>query len=443
MLSFVPSSARSVRRACSHLAIALAMGGAAVAVTSAFDTPAHAKEDKEKKAEYSKGFVQAYQPLNEAFSKDTPDLATVKAGIPAVIAAIETEDDRFAAGQLIYNYGSTAKDPTTQRQGLDLMLKSGKVGAEQLGLFNFIGGQLAFNMKDYDGARTYLQAAIDAGYSSDDAGALIAESYFAQDQAAQGLDYLSKQIVAKQAAGGTVDPKWLQRGFAVAYNAGLGPQAAEFGALLVESEPSATNWGNAIGVLRIYGEYDDQGVLDLMRLAARTDSLKNERDYVDYIEAADARRLPAEVNALVEEGVAGGVLKASDVFVAEAKNISSGRLEQDKADLPDLAADARSASATAATAMAAGDAHLSWKDPATAEEMYKIALTKPGVDTARVTTRLGIAQADQGKWAEAEQTFAKVDGKRQAIARLWEIYSEQGAGATASAQPQPAAAPGA
>jgi tetratricopeptide (TPR) repeat protein len=437
MFSFVRTAAKSCR-AGSHIAMAIAMAGAVVTLGAGLEAPAYAqKEKKEKapKAEYSKGFVDAYKPLNDAFGSANPDFATIKAGLPSLMAALETDDDRFAAGNLVYNVAVKTKDFTLQREGVDMMLKSGKVSPEQLGLFNFIGGQLAYNMKDFDAARTYLQAALDAGYTEGDPKALIAESYFAQDQAEQGLTFLSQEIARKRQAGEPVDTEWLARGFAVAYTAGLGPQAADYGAMLVDVDPSKANWGNAIGVLRIYGNYDDQGLLDLLRLSKRTDSLQNERDYVDYIEAADARRLPAEVNKVVQEGIAVGVLKSGDVFVAEAKNISSGRLTQDKADLPGLAKDARAAGATAKTAMAAGDAFLSWDDPKTAEEMYTTALGKPGVDTARVQTRLGIAQADQGKWADAEATFAKITGPRAGIARLWTLYVDHKSGGATPAAP--------
>jgi Flp pilus assembly protein TadD len=50
------------------------------------------------------------------------------------------------------------------------------------------------------------------------------------------------------------------------------------------------------------------------------------------------------------------------------------------------------------------------------------------VDTARVLTRLGIAQSDQGKAAEAQATFAKVQGPRKPMAQLWSAYAAQKAG---------------
>ena len=131
------------------------------------------------------------------------------------------------------------------------------------------------------------------------------------------------------------------------------------------------------------------------------------------------------------------MLKSSDVFVSEANTISAGRVQADTADLPKLAKDARAPGATVATLMAAGDAFLSYQKPADAEEFYTLALAKPGVDTPRVLTRLGIAQVDQGKTAEAQATFAKVEGARQAIARLWAVYALQ-AGKPAEATPPPA-----
>jgi hypothetical protein len=170
-----------------------------------------------------------------------------------------------------------------------------------------------------------------------------------------------------------------------------------------------------------------------MRLADRTKSLRSERDYIDYIAAADARRLPGETQRIIKSGIAAGLLKSGDVFVSEANTVSAGRLQADTADLPKLAKDARAPGASVATLMAAGDAFLSYQKPAEAEEFYTLALTKPGVDTPRVLTRLGIAQADQGKAAEAQASFAKVEGARQAIARLWALYAQQ-AGKPVAAQ---------
>ena len=88
--------------------------------------------------------------------------------------------------------------------------------------------------------------------------------------------------------------------------------------------------------------------------------------------------------------------------------------------------------ATAATVSGAADAFLSYGDAAKAESLYAIALNKSGVDANRVLTRLGIAQVDQGKSAEALATLAKVQGPRKPIAQLWSAYASQKSGAGAA-----------
>ena len=115
---------------------------------------------------------------------------------------------------------------------------------------------------------------------------------------------------------------------------------------------------------------------------------------------------------VIDSGVSSGKLSASDTFVADAKTQASGRLAADKASLAAYEQDARKASASESTISGAADALLSYDKAADAAELYQIALGKPGVDTARTLTRLGIAQFDQGKYGEAQATFAKVTGPR-------------------------------
>jgi hypothetical protein len=56
--------------------------------------------------------------------------------------------------------------------------------------------------------------------------------------------------------------------------------------------------------------------------------------------------------------------------------------------------------------------------------MFALALQKGGVDRDQTLTRLGIAQVQQGKNAEAKGTFAQVSGTRTAVARMWTAYAD-------------------
>lgn len=432
MFSFTRNPAVRAARSGSKLALAIALVAGTTLGVTALETPAFAakKEKKTKEAEapkanYSKGFVAAYSPINDMYQVEPKDNAAITAGIPGMVAAVETPDDRFAAGNLIYSFGRATSDRALQRKGVDMMLESGKIPAQALGDYNFLAGQLAYQDKDWETSRTRLKAAIDTGYSSSDPQAIISETYFSQDKYAEGLEYLAAEINKRVAAGNGVDQAWLQRGIAIAYKNGFSDTAAGFARMNAKMFPGRDSWGDAIAIERNFNDFESQETLDIMRLAMRTGSLRNERDYVDYIEVADARRLPAEVNATVDAGLAAGLLNTSDVFVAESRSTAKGRLSADQAELPALERDARKPSSTALTATAAGDAFLSYGKAAQAEEMYTIALSKTGADTPRVMTRLGIAQVDQGKTEEAKATFAKVTGKRAPIAKLWSVYAEQ------------------
>ncbi|MBL4858344.1 MAG: tetratricopeptide repeat protein [Erythrobacter sp.] len=132
---------------------------------------------------------------------------------------------------------------------------------------------------------------------------------------------------------------------------------------------------------------------------------------------------------MIDEGSALGVVDKSDPFIAETRREAAGRVDTDRTDLPSLAADARASGATLKTLVVAGDTFLSYDQPAEAEEFYTKALGMTGVETPLVLTRLGIAQYDQGKYAEAIETFKKVEGARKDIANLWAIYTAQKAGA--------------
>lgn len=446
MLSYTRSPAVRTKRAGSQLALAIALASGAVLGVTAFEAPAYAKkkdkEEKAQKADYSKGFIAAYTPI-EALTKAEPkDNAAITAALPGLVAAVETPDDRFVAGNLLYSTGNQLKDSALQRQGVALMIESGKVPAANLGDYHFLAGQLAYRDEDWATARTQIMAAIDSGFTASDPQAIVAETYFAEENYLEGLKYLSAEVNKRVAAGMPVDQSWLKRGISTAYNNNYADTAAAFAAMNARLYPERDSWGDAIAIERNFGDFDNQATLDLLRLSDRTDSLRNERDYVDYIEAADARRLPGEVNRIVQDGIAAGLLAPDDVFVEESQSTAKARLSADQAELPALERDARKPASTALTATAAGDALLSYGRAAQAEEMYTIAMGKPDADMPRVLTRLGISQIDQGKVEAAKATFAKVTGKRAPIAKLWTIYAEQQAEPSApqAAAPAPAAA---
>lgn len=350
-------------------------------------------------------------------------LSPEKAKVEAVFAAATTPDERYYAGQLGDFLGRLSLDSAMQRKGVLAMLESGKVAPDAIGKMHYTLGTLANDARDFATARTEYATAIAAGYREDDVQAMLANAYLVDGQVPQGLELLRKAITDQQAAGRPVPANWYRVGLGAAYKAKLQDDAVWFSSGLVENFPNPENWSGAIFIMRSITSFGPQETLDAMRLVHRTNSFMEERDYVDYIEAADGRRSPGEVLKIIKLGVAAGKLKLDDVFVGEQKKAADGRLAADQASLPTFDRDARSASATATTVMAAADAFLGYDQPAKAAELYQIALGKPGVDTGRALTRLGIAQVDLNQLAEAQATFGKVTGPRKQLAQMWSLYA--------------------
>ncbi len=348
-------------------------------------------------------------------------LGAERTAVETSVAAATTPDDKYLAGGLMLNLGNLAIDKQSQRQGVRMQIDSGKLPAADLPKYNAIYGQLSMELKDYAAARPALQAALDGGYTQGDVAILLADAYIKDGQQAAGLKVL-QDAAAKSGAATPSD--WLRYGIAVSYKAKLANEASWFSNNLVTNYPTTENWSLAIAVVRDLRGYSGQDQIDLLRLMERTKSFMEERDYVEYIQAADPRRLPGEALKIINAGLAAGKLNGADQFVSDAKAQASGRIAADKASLPGMDKDARAANSTAATAQAAGDAYLSYDDAAKAEEMYKLALGKPGVDANRVQLRLGIVQADQGKWADAIASFDKVTDTRAPIAQLWAAYAK-------------------
>ena len=269
----------------STLALALALGMGGVLSVTALEAPAAAQKkkkdgDEAAKPQYSKAFIAAYNPVQTQFDQGA-DIAAVKAALPGMIAAVENNDDRFVAGNFTYAVGTKASDRSLQRQGIAMMLESGKVPAANQPQYNFLAGQYAYQDRDFSAARSYLEQAVALGYAENDPAALIAETYFAEDRFADGITYLSQAIEAKRQAGQPVDEAWIKRGLAMAYNNQLDQQARDYAAMYVRDYPSDTSWGDAIGILYNTADVSGQDSLDLLRLARRVNGIRQANQYLE------------------------------------------------------------------------------------------------------------------------------------------------------------------
>jgi tetratricopeptide (TPR) repeat protein len=426
------------------LAAALASGTALLSVPGFADAALaqKKKDDKQQQAAkpvYSPEFVKAYAPVETALKAPGVDAAALKPQILAILPLAKSPDEMLAIGVMMFNAGIVAKDQAFQLQGVEQMLASGKAPPAEAARYSLVASQLSAAQKQYDKARTYLQKAIDLGYSDAnikvaDLQLSMAEYYFAEERNLDGLKYLAEAIAGRKAQGAAVDERWYKRGVSIAYNNQILPQVYDFVQGWVSDYPTETNWRDAVNLTRNLNEYDAPIMLDLFRLGDKVGSLNAKNDYLAYIEAADTRRLPAEVKRVIEEGYRRGVVpQGSDSWIEEQYKLANSLIVQDKTALPTLERDANAPAASLRTVMAAGDTMLAYSDYAKAVTFYQKALGMPGADTNLVLTRLGIAQLGAGDAAAAKASFAKIEGPRVPVARLWTALANQPAGAAAPA----------
>ncbi|WP_144094981.1 tetratricopeptide repeat protein [Croceicoccus sediminis] len=402
---------RSISRVA--MAVALAMGATGMVAVAA---PAEAAKKKGSSGEYSKEFIAVYQPISAKV--DAGDTA-VAAELPGLTATVKSPDEMLAAGQLIYNVGAKTSDQALQYQGVKMMADSGKLPEENVGKIYLAAGQLGYNAKDYATARSYLQKAQPLMPNDPQVPALIAETYVAEGQFVQALDLIEKSMETSRAAGQPIPDTTPFRGLAIAANNGLNDQAFKWATYVLESSPRPEYRGEAYKVLSALSPFNKEEELDLLRLMARNDGLTVRQQYMAYLQGADSRRRPAEVKSVIDMGIADGVLDGSSAIVSEELNSAKGRMAQ---TLKEIDTDSKNPS-SGNEAMAIADVYLGYGKAAQAETLYNKAISMGVTDKAAAMTGLGIAQADQGKFAEAKSTFQQITtGNRSTLAKLWIAY---------------------
>jgi len=402
----------------STLALALALAGGAITAPALAQAQAAQAQPEYKP---SRGFGKVYQPLATIANDAAGDFAAARAQLPALTAAVENEDDRYLAGNLHYSLGVKLRDRALQQQGMELMLASGKASAEATAEMNYFLGEWAYDAQQWARARQYLQAARAAGYTEGNAEGLTAESYFKEGQVAQGLTYLEGQIEQRRAAGQPAPEAWLRRALAVSYEARDAAQAGKWSAQLAAEYPTVDNWRRAWLVVDQLQSPDPKARLDLLRLMALTNALTDRDGFARYLEAIDPRIMATEAGRVLAAARTAGAFTEGDPDYARIKALVDQRAPGEPAEAAGYAAEAPRA-ANGRPAENAGDLYLALEDFAKAEAMFQLALTKGGIDRDAVLTRLGIAQARAGKYAEAKATFAQVAGTRASIAQLWTAY---------------------
>jgi len=398
------------------------------------------------KLQASAGFFKVAKPLQDLLAAKNYDGALGM--MPQAETAATTPDDRYFVGNFWLSIGIGKQDQATQLKGVEMMLASGKVAPADLAKIETAAGGLSTNLKNNEAARKHYAAAIAAGADPAETEALLAETYFGEAyaqiegngfnaagraKAIEGLPHLRKAIDAQVAKGAAPPLNWYERGFQTSVLA-LAPDAFDWAKLTLARTDKAADWRIALRLLQeTYKDMARPANIDLMRLMYDAKALANDYSYSEFIDALWKSGQPGEVKTIIDSGRAKGEVK--DTQFADYYKLATDAIPKDKAGLA-ASEKAAAAAPNGKPASRTADAYLGYGDNAKAIELYKLALTKGGVDNDEVNTRLGIALWRSGDSTGAKAAFDAVSATspaRKQIAELWGLWLGQKSKAGAQA----------
>jgi tetratricopeptide (TPR) repeat protein len=192
---------------------------------------------------------------------------------------------------------------------------------------------------------------------------------------------------------------------------------------LVQYYPKPEHWQNIIVMMSQDPKSTDKQQLNVMRLAAHLEVLKQGRVYAETAQIALDQGLPGEAQWFIEKGMEQKLFTDKNTeemgkrLLAAAKTAAA----TDKASLAQQDASARANKAGNAD-VKLGAAYLSYGEPAKAIEALQRGIAKGGVrDPAEANLLLGIAQLRSGNKPEAAKAFQAVSGDPMMtrLAKLW------------------------
>lgn len=421
------------KSALSHVAMALAI----VSATAMVASPQAAFAQKEKKKSKKEREAEAEQNAAPQLAVSPDFLTSYQAGkalvaegnasqvdIAATELLVKNDSDRYVLGDLKYSVGKALSDRSLELQGIEAMLPSPFLPAQNKPVFLYLQGSYALDRKEYPLAIQKFDEAYALDYRGGSIEILQGIAHSNSGQPALGIQWYERAITRLKDSGQEFDLKGLLGNMAIA--AIRSENAALINDTFKKVLPQTMDdklWHDGLSQLIRNSNYTEQENLDILRLMAATDSMLFVQEYAEYAEAADPRRLPKEVLDILTVGVEKGHIPSGDITFKEFRDIASSRVAADRADLASAEADAR-ASRDGNSARATADALLSHDEYARAITMYKLAIEKGVTDVDRARNRLGIAQLKSGDFEGAKASFAALTTPSRAnIGAYWSIYA--------------------
>ena len=338
--------------------------------------------------------------------------------LAAARSAARTADGRFGLAYYQLQIGLARQDAQMQAQAVDLLVDSNLIlPAEMVSLLAHQASR-AYFANEFQRADRILARMVELQPNNPVVLADYAQFKARIRQNPQAVALIQRAIAAQESTGQRGPESWYRRALALGFDNRLTPQTTALALALVTAYPTPLNWRDALLSYRTLAQGDANLSLDVLRLMRVNQALTGERDYLELVEALNQANLAGEAKAVLDEGVARGMLDASEPRVRQQVTALTSRATQARTGLARARTQALAA-ATGAPALAAADSHLGLAQYVPAVELYQAALQKGGEDPNVVNSRLGMALALAGRRVEAEAAFRAVTGPRADLAAFW------------------------
>jgi hypothetical protein len=358
----------------------------------------------------------ALVPLIQAVQ--VSDWTAARAAIPAAQAAAHGTDARYIVGQAMLHIGTDTNDTQLQSQAIDALVASGRAQGDELRIL--YENQLAFATQAGDTAKAQRVRALLDAMNPNDPSRFVrqAQDLVRANNFAGAIPLYQQAIQAAQTANQTVPAEW-RRGLAGAAFGARDANMLRYFREWLNAAPGPDSWHDTLAVLA-EGGANVTMKLETYRLMRSAGAMINERDYIQYGEAANEARAYEEVVAVLQEGLSRNLITTNAAYarqrIAQANELI-GRLRevyaQDRRDAL--------AGSDAQRAILVGDRHYGAGEYVQAAELYRAALQK-GADAGSANMRIGAALALAGNRAEAETALRAVSGPRAELASLWLLW---------------------
>jgi tetratricopeptide (TPR) repeat protein len=414
----------------------LALAGAAVVLLTPFTIgSSYAAEEKPPSQHISAKLVKPLKAAQEAMQKQDWDTALAKT-LEAKAVPEQTPYDQYQIAEFLSFLYLKKEDYANAAKAYDDLLASEFVPADTLEDRLRVAATLNFQLKNYPKAVEYSKRWIEtSGGAKPDPYALLAQSYYVQDDFANAAHTIETAIEVANKAGKPVSEQMLQ--LALSSYVELDDSAGIKKSLeqLLRQYPTPKYWDQMFTVIQNERGGDDRTTMNLYRLMFDVDALKRPDDFVELAQYTFDAGIPGESVKVLKQGFDKKLLSGKDEqrtrqFLADAEK----QAQTDQKSLPSLEKEAMAGKSGDADAVL-GIAYLSYDQYDKAIEALQRGLQKGGVKRPEeAQLMLGRALLKAGRKDDAVKAFEAVpkNSKLAEVANLWAIYAQKGAGTPAA-----------